>query len=128
MSLETAVIIAKDDSVVHWHHPNNRTSVSLPDSQELWDVIWENKDRIGGIAHTHPGSGYPAPSHTDLTTFEAIESGLGKKLKWWILSSNCSVLLEWNPRFSRYAFVHSTKFGDEEPGWMRQLRALSFPL
>lgn len=126
MSLETAAVIAEDGEVIHWHVPGDRTSVSLPDSQDLWDVIWEHRSRIGGIAHTHPGSGYPSPSNTDVTTFDAIESGLGRRLKWWILSSNNSVLLEWNQKFRRYAFTHSTKFGDEEPDWMGQLRSLSF--
>ncbi len=126
MSLETAAVVARDGSVIRWHAPGDRTSVALPDSQDLWDVVWENRSRVEGIAHTHPGSGYPSPSREDLTTFEAVESGLGVRLKWWILSSDCSVLLEWSPRSGKYAFTHSTRFGDEEPGWMRQLRALSF--
>ncbi len=91
MSIETGAVIGPEDSVIHMHEPPGRSTTYLPDSQSLWDIVWENRARLVGIAHTHPGSGYPGPSRTDLTTFEAMEKGLGKRLKWWILSSSHSV-------------------------------------
>lgn len=69
---------------------------ALPDSRELWDVFWTHRATLLGFAHTHPGRGIPGPSHTDLTTFAAVEAGLGKRLHWWIASSDHVVLLRWS--------------------------------
>ncbi len=126
MSIEAAAVIGPEDTVIHFHEPPGRSVVYLPDSQSLWDVSWENRGRLVGIAHTHPGSGYPSPSRTDLSTFEAMEKGLGRRLKWWILSSNLSVLLEWNAMNPGYD-VTSFLFPENEPGWMNELRLLSYP-
>lgn len=126
MSIETAAVIGPGDTVIHMHEPPGRSISYLPDSQSLWDVSWENKMSLVGIAHTHPGSGYPGPSRTDLTTFEAMEKGLGRRLKWWILSSTHSILLEWNPVNPGYD-VTSFIFPPAEPPWMLELRRLSFP-
>lgn len=124
MSIETAAVIGPENTVIHMHEPPGRSSVYLPDSQSLWDVSWESRKDIVGIAHTHPGSGYPSPSKTDLTTFEAMEKGLGKRLKWWILSSSHSILLEWNSENPGYD-VTSFISPNEEPPWMEGLRRLS---
>jgi len=85
--IELAMVFAKDGSALFWLGPNGCTSGSVPDSHVLWDRIWRNREVIGGVAHTHPGDGPTGASHTDLTTFAAIESGLGKRLIWPIVSS-----------------------------------------
>jgi hypothetical protein len=91
----------------------------LPDSRDLWDVIQENKDRVMGFAHSHPGSGIPAPSFEDVSTFAAIEAALGKRLVWWITSSDS---------FSEWCWVGPHKWdyaqgpGVYEPQWMNELR------
>ena len=41
---------------------------------------------LAGVAHSHPGGGIPTPSWEDLTTFAAVEDGLGQRLVWWIVS------------------------------------------
>ncbi len=126
MSMEDAAVVARDGTVRYWHSPENRAYAALPDSPELWDVIWGSREEIEGIAHTHPGEGYPVPSRTDLTTFEAVEKGIGRRIKWWILSANLSVLLEWNPENPGYD-VTSFLFPEHEPPWMRDLRRRSYP-
>lgn len=81
---------------VHWHLPVGRTGGSIPDSRDLWDVLWElRKEKHLGFAHSHPGSGAPSPSWTDITTFAAIELGLGRRLDWWITSSDYLCNLQW---------------------------------
>lgn len=120
--IETGVVIV-DGSPVHWHLPPGRSSGSLPDSRNLWDVMWGFRDRIDGFAHSHPGSGFPSPSSTDLSTFEAVENGLGRRLSWWITSSDCLVLLRWNDLNPGYDLDHMLDV--EEPDWVRPLRALS---
>jgi len=127
MSIEDAAVVGKDGTVVYWHSPENRSYGFIPDSRKLWDVIWEGRASIDGIAHTHPGRGYPNPSKTDLTTFEAVEKGIGRRIKWWILSADSSVLLEWSDEFSGGYDVTSYMTVEREPGWMAALRARSFP-
>jgi hypothetical protein len=61
-------------------------------------AFWENRERVSGFAHTHPGSGLPEPSHTDLTTFAAVEAGLGKRLNWFILTEDSFRLYRWKAR------------------------------
>ena len=89
---EAGVLLGIDNSVLHWHIPNERSGGALPDDRNFWDIIWENRKVVTGFAHTHPGSGVPGPSYTDVTTFKAIESALGKHLNWFIISSDAQVL------------------------------------
>lgn len=95
MSIEAGVLVDLDCNPIFWHLPKDRTGGSLPDSRELWDQIWNNRDRVLGFAHTHPGSGRPEPSYEDVTTFAAIEMALGKRLVWWIVSSDSYVDMCW---------------------------------
>ncbi len=117
--LEAGVVIAFDGSPIYWHLPENRTGGSLPDSHTLWEVLWNNRDIVAGFAHTHPGSGMPGPSWEDITTFAAIESGLGRRLDWWILSSNEQALV-WKQGPKK----HDYKVGRaaHESRWMEELR------
>jgi hypothetical protein len=41
---------------------------------------------LGGVAHSHPWEGEAHPSGTDVSTFRAIELGLGKRLLWPIVT------------------------------------------
>jgi proteasome lid subunit RPN8/RPN11 len=92
---EAGVVIAKLGEPIHWHLPDARSGGALPDDRTLWNVLWDNRDKLAGVAHSHPGSGLPGPSYEDVTTFAAIEAGLGVRLKWWIVSSDSAVLCEW---------------------------------
>ncbi len=80
--METALVFDKQGKTICFHEPNGRSSGSIPDSRNLWDILWENRERLGGVAHTHPWDGESWPSHTDVTTFRAVELGLGVKLLW----------------------------------------------
>jgi len=96
---EAAVLIDLEGHPFYWHMPNDRSGAAIPDSRPLWDVIWENRARLSGIAHTHPGyDPKPMPSHEDLTTFAAIEAGLGKRLKWWLVTGYQSSIVTWQGR------------------------------
>jgi len=95
--LETAVVIGKNGDPLYWHEPLGRTSVYIPDSQNLWDVLWENRDDLLGVAHTHPGNGKPVPSPIDLDTFYGCELGLGFGLAWWIATED---------EFQEFRLVH----------------------
>lgn len=134
MSIEVAVVIDIAGAPICWHLPDDRTAVSLPDSRMLWDTLWTNRHLLGGVAHSHPGSGPPYASTTDITTFAAIEAGLGRRLDWWIVSSDSIVLYrredsETNP-LVYYEQVRQWGKTPEirvvsEPRWARKLRELS---
>ncbi len=120
--MEAGAAVDVNGNVIFWHHPRGRTSGSLPDSRQLWDVLWENRDRLLGFAHSHPGSGVPGPSHEDLTTFAAVEAAIGRPLVWWITSSDRMVFIRRRAGGSYERFEVST---DLEPKWVAGLRAIS---
>ena len=82
---EAALVIDLEDQPVYWHLPAGRTPTVIPDSRDLWLVLWANRERLAGVAHTHP-AGILTPSRTDLRTFAACEDGLGRRLVWWIVT------------------------------------------
>jgi hypothetical protein len=84
--IETAAVFDLDGNVIHWHLPPGRAGGWIPDSRNLWDVLWENRERLGGVAHTHPWHGEAWPSGTDVTTFAAVEAALGLRLVWPIVT------------------------------------------
>jgi hypothetical protein len=92
--MEAGCVIGKNDEVLFWHEPHGRSSGALPDSPRLWGVLWDAHQRgiLKGFAHSHPGSGMPWPSDTDMSTFLAIERALGVRLTWWITSSDMLVV------------------------------------
>jgi len=117
---EVGVVLRYDEAPHYWHQPQGSTGGSLPDSRSLWDVLWQGRHDIMGFAHSHPGDGIPGPSHEDLTTFAAVEAGLGARLLWWIVSSTHVVVLHWNG--SEYT---STRVWNE-PDWVAELRRRSY--
>ena len=122
--IETGVVIDVEGRPVFWHLPAGRTGASLPDSPTLWNVLWDHHKSgvLLGFAHSHPGSGIPGPSYTDVTTFAAIESALGRRLAWWITSSDHVIRLQWQgPEPYQYAATLIT----EPPAWVDQLREVS---
>ena len=114
-----AGVVVTGSGPVFWHLPLDRTGGSLPDSRQLWDVLWDHrKEEFLGFAHSHPGSGLPGPSWTDITTFTAIELGLGRRLTWWITSSDQVIRLNWRgPHKHDYGAVLV-----DQPDWTTQLR------
>lgn len=132
MSIETGVVINLGDEPIYWHLPEGRNAAYLPDSRKLWDVIWENRDNVWGFAHSHPGAGVPSPSQEDITTFAAIEKGIGRRLTWWICSADTTIEVRHNfasvrcPVEFRHQYhqwpVNERLF----PSWLGELRRLSY--
>lgn len=119
---EAGLLVGVDHAPLYWHLPAGRTAVYMPDSDELWNQIWENRSCLLGFAHTHPGSGVAAafPSETDLSTFQGVEQALGRRLCWWILSQDQIILHRW--------WIHDVylpTIPSEEPAWASELRVRS---
>ena len=121
--IETALVFDKLGEPFHWHEPAGRTGGSLPDSRGLWEVMWENRLAIGGLAHTHPWDGPASPSGTDLTTFRALEQGLGR-LYWWPAVTFTDVsYLRWDIQNNLYVSVQGLfRLSDRS---IKELRARS---
>lgn len=116
---EHAFVIGADGAVLHHHAPPARTAVSLPDSRDLWLVLWAHRAIVAGVAHTHPGGGRPSPSREDLTTFAAVEAGLGRRLVWWIATADAVAAFAWGGP-DRFGY---TEVPLGEMPWLPALRA-----
>lgn len=123
--IEAAVVLDLNNEPLYWHLPSGRTSVSIPDSDDLWSYIWKNRFRVSGIAHSHPGSGVPSPSHTDITTFDAMERGLGRKCVWWITSKDDLIWIVNRNTPLEYDTVSYKEIQLKEPHWAKELRIFS---
>lgn len=100
--IEVALVFNKMGEPIHWHVPPGASGGAIPDSRNLWDVLWENRHNLGGVAHTHPWNGSPHPSITDVTTFDAVEKGLGQSLVWPIVTMTDVVFYNrWHREFER---------------------------
>lgn len=126
MSLEAAVVVGLLGHGIHWHLPRGRTAVSLPDDRTLWSVIWQRRHEIKGIAHSHPGRGLPQPSHTDVTTFRAIEKALGRRLTWWIISEDTVAVCRWTRRSRSEPGTWIAEADPTPHTWLAELRKLSY--
>jgi hypothetical protein len=95
--MEVGLIFDKRGGPVYWHLPQGRSQVYLPDSRQLWHVLWtcHQEGLLGGFAHTHPWSGEASPSYTDVTTFAAVEAGLGTRLVWPIVTFSEVKYFQW---------------------------------
>lgn len=127
--METGVVINTNGEPVYWHEPNGRSSGSLPDSRDLWNVLWRAHcdGWLAGVAHSHPGAGVPGPSHEDTSTFVAIEKALGRSLSWWITSSDRLVVINRAAMISGPNVVYAVReiTTEREPVWVAELRRRS---
>lgn len=125
MIIETAMVFDVEGQVIHWHQPVGCTSCRIPDSRELWDILWEHRMVLGGLAHTHPGTGMQWPSKTDITTFAAVEAGLGKRLVWPIVGETRLDFYSYNKAQGNYEPNHNAywEYG-KKPGWNRNIQSL----
>ena len=93
--IEVALVFDTAGKTLYRHLPPGRSGGWIPDSRALWEVLWENRHRLGGVAHTHPWRGSASPSNTDITTFAAVEAALGKRLQWLIVTFSEVRTFEW---------------------------------
>jgi hypothetical protein len=91
------------------------SSTSIPDSRERWEIIWQHRNEITEIAHSHPGELLDF-SHEDLTTMEAVEAGTGKTFTWSIVTQN-GFLSRSHGRDARR---------EDSPWWLELIRKLSY--
>ncbi len=93
--IEVALVFDRRGRALHWHLPPGSTPASIPDSRDLWEVLWQHRHHLGGVAHTHPWAGRPEPSDIDLTTWSACERALGARLVWPIVTFTEEACFVW---------------------------------
>jgi hypothetical protein len=91
------------------------SATRVPDSRERWDVIWQHRNEITEIAHSHPGE-FLDFSNEDLTTMEAIEAGTGKQFTWSIITKKGFL--------SRKSGIDVQR--EDNPWWLELIRMLSY--
>jgi hypothetical protein len=112
MSREVCFLITTD-GVVAWSDASE-SSFALPDSRPRWEAIWNLRDRLDTIAHSHPG-GPLAFSYEDTTTMDALDSALGKAMRYAVVAPNGIVVRD----------VTGTRVLEMEPAWAEALRQAS---
>lgn len=125
MTIEAAALIhANGREVLCWHLPDGRTWASVPDTSELLQLLVQHRAEMAGTAHSHPGTGVPGPSWTDITTYSVLEKYFGTRFRHWIASMDRMVLVIWcGP--DRYDYAVTAIDKAEEPPWAEELRCKS---
>src|ERR1051325_566639 len=91
------------------------SATRIPDSRDRWETIWNHRNEITEIAHSHPGE-FLDFSREDLTTMEAVEAGTGKRFVWSVITKT-GFLSRQNGRDARR---------EDLPWWLELMRKLSY--
>jgi hypothetical protein len=91
------------------------SATSIPDERERWETIWEHRNEITEIAHSHPGE-FLDFSHEDLTTMEAVEAGTGMAFTWSIITKHGFLSRKGEKDHLR----------EDSPWWLNLIRRLSY--
>jgi hypothetical protein len=113
---EVCFLIGAQD-VILWADASG-DPVALPDRRSRWEAIWDLREQIVEIAHTHPLGG-AAFSTEDQTTMQALDSALGRKLRYAVVTPD--VLLRRVP--SEDGPID--RFETAEPWWTTLIRLAS---
>lgn len=110
---EVCFLVGKGGAVL-WSDASD-SPVALPDSRARWEAIWNLRDELEVIAHSHP-VGPSAFSAEDTSTMEALDSALGKSMRYMVVAPTLTIAR------------HGTGKTEEvipEPWWAALLRLAS---
>ncbi|MBL8952259.1 MAG: hypothetical protein JNK82_15880, partial [Myxococcaceae bacterium] len=83
MSQEVCLLISKTGSIL-WSDAS-QSPLALPDSRARWEAIWQHRDDLAEIVHSHP-FGPRGFSPEDETTMQALDAALGRPLRYAVLA------------------------------------------
>ena len=86
----------------------------LADSRARWEAIWRHREELEELSHSHP-MGPLAFSEEDRTTMSALESALGRSLRFSIVTAFGMLVRE----------GETEAIASQEPWWAALLRAAS---
>jgi hypothetical protein len=125
-SREVEFALSHDHDIIGWRAGGMGGTA---DSRSWFDVLWNNRDRLLGMAHTHPDAGHKAgvhPSSIDLNSWQSLEIGFGFRLLNYVVnrSSVCEVRLVQHVSTIKYETRLLTP--DDQPWWVSLIRELSY--
>ena len=111
---EVCFLIGRSGAVL-WADASDSPS-ALPDSRTRWQAIWDHRDDLAEIAHSHP-HGPAAFSREDETTMAALDSALGRVLRYSVVTPRAMIVRDAGRTF--------TIDDDHQPWWAGVLRLAS---
>lgn len=112
MTEREVLFLLDADGVVLWSDVGSASA--LPDSRARWEAIWNARDRLAAIAHSHP-SGPLALSSVDRETMAAIDAALGRALRYLVVAPRGVIACE----------DGVSAIVDGEPAWVARMRTES---
>lgn len=88
MAREVCMVIDGRDAICY--ADASTSPLALPDSRDRWQAIWQLRDQVATIAHSHP-YGPEAFSDEDLSTMAAIDSALGRSLRYCVVTPETTI-------------------------------------
>lgn len=111
---EVCFLISRGGAVIYADASNS--PAALPDSRDRWEAIWQHRDELEAIVHSHP-VGPSAFSAEDESTMEAIDSALGKAMRYCVVAPRVTI--------QRTGLDAEVTNLDPEPWWVALLRLAS---
>lgn len=112
-------VYARSGRCLHMHHGDSASFVD--GGQAAWGAMWNNRADLGDVAHTHP-HGPDTFSSIDESSMSAIATGLGRSVRFWVLSPRWTVLRVVHPGGRSESDVRYEPGADNEPCWAARLR------
>lgn len=112
MRREVCFLVGADGAVL-WADASDSPS-ALPDSRARWVAIWSRRAELVEIAHSHP-AGPAAFSAEDTTTMDALDSALGRAVRYSVVAPRVTIARQGGPAFEV----------DPEPWWAALMRLAS---
>jgi len=88
---EVCFLVGKGGAIL-WADASH-SPAALPDSRDRWEAIWRLRDELEVIAHSHP-MGPAAFSAEDESTMEALDSALGRPMRYMVVAPNVTIARE----------------------------------
>lgn len=111
---EVCFLIGRGNAILY--ADASTSPAALPDSRTRWEAIWEHRDELEAIVHSHP-VGPSAFSQEDESTMAAIDAALGKAMHYCVVAPRVTI--------SRTGLEGPIKHLDPEPWWAYLLRLSS---
>ncbi len=107
---EVCMLIGRGDAILYADASDS--PAALPDSRTRWQAIWDHRDELEAIVHSHP-VGPSAFSAEDRSTMQALDDALGKKLRYCVVAPRVTIASDRDDPMS------------PEPWWAALLRLAS---
>ena len=123
---EVCFLIGKGGAIL-WADASD-SPVALPDSRDRWEAFWQLREDLAEIAHSHP-VGPSAFSAEDESTMEALDSALGKVMRYMVVAPRVTIVKAGEAAVSPVGDFQGSRDVPEqvspEPWWAALLRLAS---